>query len=214
MSDSFNTSILIFGASGDLTARKLMPALFHLCQQKYVSADVPIIGIARREKTDEQFRAEVLESLRSRIPNDRFAEAKWLQFSKQLFYRQLDISNPSEYVALKSSVESIENELRGNVEATATKTPVVDEPPRHRVVYLATTPSLFSAAVEGLHEAGMIPDRASASNLRVVVEKPFGHDLISAQELTEQLARRLRENQIYRIDHYLGKETVQNILLF
>ncbi|MBL8815619.1 MAG: glucose-6-phosphate dehydrogenase [Planctomyces sp.] len=214
MSDSFNTSILIFGASGDLTARKLMPALFHLCQQKYVSADVPIVGIARKEKTDEQFRAEVLESLRSRIPNDRFDEARWLQFSKQLFYRQLDISNPSEYVALKESVEAIENELRGNSEATAAGTPLAEEQPRHRVVYLATTPSLFAAAVEGLHEAGMIPDRASASNLRVVVEKPFGHDLISAQELTEQLARRLRENQIYRIDHYLGKETVQNILLF
>ncbi len=210
MSDSLNTSILIFGASGDLTSRKLMPALFHLCQQKYVAADVPIIGVARREKTDEQFRSEVLDAIRNRIPADRFDDATWQQFSSQLFYRQVDISDSTSYGSLRTSVEQVENELWARSGHTGPR----DEQPRHRVVYLATTPSLFAPSVEGLHEAGMIPDRLSASNLRVVVEKPFGHDLASAQELTDQLARRLRENQIYRIDHYLGKETVQNILLF
>ncbi|MCA9063538.1 MAG: glucose-6-phosphate dehydrogenase, partial [Planctomycetaceae bacterium] len=88
------------------------------------------------------------------------------------------------------------------------------QPGAARVVYLATSPSLFSDAVEGLHHGGMIPERGSERILRVVVEKPFGHDLASAHVLTEQLARRLSEDQIYRIDHYLGKETVQNILLF
>jgi glucose-6-phosphate 1-dehydrogenase len=196
-----DTSILIFGASGDLTSRKLIPALFRLSQQEYLTPHSPVIGVARREKTHEQFRAEMKETVKARLGTDGFDESKWNLFEKQLFYHQLDISTPTDYAELNTAAREIETELGANSDQA-------------RVVYLATTPDLFASAVEGLHVAGMIPPREQDSQLRVVVEKPFGRDLKSAQELTFQLARRLQENQIYRIDHYLGKETVQNILLF
>lgn len=175
--------------------------MFQLSQQSYLSSRCPIIGIARREKTDEEFRNEIRESVRSRLGPERFDESRWNTFASQLFYRQLDISDAQAYTRLRTQVEDLESQLGSAGQRT-------------RVVYLATAPTLFAAAVEGLHASGMIPARDAEPKLRVVVEKPFGRDLESAQQLTEQLARRLREDQIYRIDHYLGKETVQNILLF
>ena len=196
-----DTTILIFGASGDLTSRKLIPALFRLSQQQYLSQKCPIIGVARRPKSHDEFRTEMKETVRARVGAEKFDDAAWEIFAKQLFYQQLDISNSAEYAGLNQSTSEIEASLGGSGHST-------------RVVYMATTPDLFAPAVEGLHEAGMIPPREEDSRLRVVVEKPFGRDLKSAQELTVQLARRLQESQIYRIDHYLGKETVQNILLF
>lgn len=201
MAASGDTSILIFGASGDLTSRKLIPALFRLSQQQYLCTRCPIIGVARREKTHEAFRNEMRVAVQERVGGDKFDAAAWDVFARQLFYQQLDISNSSDYAQLNEGVRRIETAI--GMPETST-----------RVVYLATTPGLFSPAVEGLHHAGMIPSLDHSSRLRVVVEKPFGRDLQSAQELTVQLARRLSENQIYRIDHYLGKETVQNILLF
>ena len=201
MTEANDATILVFGASGDLTSRKLIPAMFQLSQQSYLSARCPIVGVARREKTDDEFRAEMREMVRTRLGNDRFDPQKWEQFSRQLFYRQLDISNPADYAQLNAHVDQLEAQLSGGQ-------------PLNRVVYLATAPTLFGAAVEGLSAAGMIPARDVERKLRVVVEKPFGRDLVSSQQLTEQLARYLREDQIYRIDHYLGKETVQNILLF
>ncbi len=201
MAIATDTTILIFGASGDLTSRKLIPALFRLSQQQYLSEKCPVIGVARREKTHEEFRDEMKDAIRSRVGADKFDEAAWNVFAKQLFYQQLDISDSATYGNLNGGVDLIEKQLGGTGEST-------------RVVYLATTPGLFASAVEGLAYAGMIPSRENSSRLRVVVEKPFGRDLKSAQELTVQLARHLHESQIYRIDHYLGKETVQNILLF
>lgn len=201
MATANDTTILIFGASGDLTSRKLIPALFRLSQQQFLSEKCPVIGVARREKTHDEFRAEMREAIQSRVGADKFDEAAWTTFAKQLFYQQLDISDASSYGNLNSAVSAIEAQIGGSAEST-------------RVVYMATTPGLFAPAVEGLSCAGMIPSRENSSRLRVVVEKPFGRDLKSAQELTVQLARFLHESQIYRIDHYLGKETVQNILLF
>jgi glucose-6-phosphate 1-dehydrogenase len=201
MSQPQNATILIFGASGDLTSRKLIPALFQLAQQGYLKPQCAVIGVARREKTDDQFRGELRDAVAARLGPDRFSQDAWNSFAGQLFYRQVDISDPQDYEQLKGQVEQIEGQLGSGF-------------PRTRVVYLATSPALFADAVEGLHQCGMIPERTAEDNLRVVVEKPFGHDLHSAQELTARLANRLREGQIYRIDHYLGKETVQNILLF
>jgi glucose-6-phosphate 1-dehydrogenase len=196
-----DTSILIFGASGDLTARKLIPALFQLSRQQYLNKRCPVIGVARREKSHEEFRNELKASILGDSPDPDSLTA-WEQFAKQLFYRQVDISNPDDYVALNNFTAEHEEQLK-----TAAGAP--------RVMYLATAPSLFDDAVRGLHFAGMIPtDRKNSDRLRVVVEKPFGHDLASAEILNEQLISRLQENQIYRIDHYLGKETVQNILMF
>lgn len=202
MTEANESSILIFGASGDLTSRKLIPALFQLSQNKFLSPRFPIIGVARREKSDDDFRAEMRDAVFQRITATESLHAAWNVFASQLHYRRLDITDPADYRQLLTQVAAIEAGA-----GTASKAPA-------RVVYLATSPTLFAAAVEGMHECGMIPERDLGGSLRVVVEKPFGHDLRSAQQLTEQLARRLREDQIYRIDHYLGKETVQNILLF
>lgn len=197
-----DTTILIFGASGDLTSRKLIPALFRLSQQQYLCARCPVIGVARRPKTHEEFRSEVREILKQRLREEKFDAAAWDVFAKQLFYQQLDITNKEEYAALNESVQEIERQVGATSGESA------------RIVYLATTPDLFAAAVAGLDASGMIPPRENESKLRVVIEKPFGRDLNSSQELTLALSRHLHEGQIYRIDHYLGKETVQNILLF
>ena len=201
MISSSDTTVLIFGASGDLTSRKLIPALFRLSQQQYLSPRCPVIGVARRAKSHDEFRNEVRDTVKARLGDDKFDATAWDVFAKQLFYQQLDITNADDYATLNSSVQKIEAEVgAGNNSA--------------RIVYLATTPDLIAPAVEGLSVSGMIPPRESETLLRVVVEKPFGRDLASAQELTVVLSRYLRESQIYRIDHYLGKETVQNILLF
>lgn len=196
-----DTTILIFGASGDLTARKLIPALFKLSQQGFLNAGSPVIGVARREKTDEQFRNELRDSILGDNPTTEKADA-WGTFQKQVFYRRVDIGVEADYDALHKSTTQLERELNCAEDAP-------------RVVYLATAPALFDDAVRGLNSAGMIPtDRRNSDRLRVVVEKPFGTDLKSAEILNEQLNNYLQEDQIYRIDHYLGKETVQNILLF
>ncbi|MBA3314209.1 MAG: glucose-6-phosphate dehydrogenase [Planctomycetaceae bacterium] len=197
-------SILIFGASGDLTARKLIPALFDLWKDGYLADNAPIIGVARRDKTDESFRDELKDDVAKHARNTPQGD-EWTKFASRLFYRRLDIDEADQYDAWGRAVEKVEAEA--GVEGK-------------RVAYLATAPDLFVPSVEALAKGGLIPkqngssDDKSAPWLRVVVEKPFGTDLESAHELSHGLKRLLRENQIYRIDHYLGKETVQNILLF
>jgi glucose-6-phosphate 1-dehydrogenase len=194
-----NATVAIFGASGDLTARKLMPALFDLWSDGYLSDVAPIVGVARREKSDEAFRNEIYDAINGHVRSGQVSADQWHQFAQRLFYRSVDIASPDGYPQLKAQLETIENQ-QGT------------EP--NRVVYMATSPDLFLPAVEHLGFGGMIPDRDANRWLRVVFEKPFGHDLTSAQDLSGNLRRLLREDQIYRIDHYLGKETVQNILLF
>lgn len=193
-------TILIFGASGDLTARKLIPALFHLSRRGFLSPASAVIGVARREKSSDEFRAEMRESVEAEDEDERFNDDAWTTFASQLYYEKADIRQPQDFDRLKERIQAIEAE-RGRSGMTS------------RIAYLATSPDLFAATVDGLAHAGMIPADES-SCLRVVVEKPFGRDLESSHELTRQLASHLREEQIYRIDHYLGKETVQNILLF
>lgn len=197
--DPITASVVIFGASGDLTARKLMPALFDLWNDGYLSDQSPIVGVARRKKSDDSFRAETLEALKGNVRGGNVSPEQWEKFSQRLYYRHLDIASAGGYADFRSELESIEK-LRNTG--------------HDRLIYMATSPDLFLPAVEHMGFCGMIPDRDSNRWLRVVFEKPFGHDLPSAQELTGNLRRLLREDQIYRIDHYLGKETVQNILLF
>ena len=193
-----DSTILIFGASGDLTARKLIPALFQLYRESYLT-NGPVIGVARREKTDEQFRSELRENALKSCDSD--ADQAWSGFEQLLHYRRVDLSSPEEYADLALATAELESLHRRS-------------PDTPRVVYLATAPALFDDALIGLHQSGLIPPLDHRDRLRVVVEKPFGHDLQSAEELNRTLTRRLHEDQIYRIDHYLGKETVQNILLF
>ena len=192
-------SIVIFGASGDLTARKLLPALFHLWRDGYLSSRAPLIGAARRPKTDEEFREEILAHVQTHSRSGTIDRALWNTFAQRLYYRQLDLSQPGEYPAFRQELERLERQA-----GVAGK----------RLFYMATTPDLFIPTVQSVGQAGLIPSRNSSETLRVVFEKPFGRDLASARELQTSLGRLLREEQIYRIDHYLGKETVQNLLLF
>jgi glucose-6-phosphate 1-dehydrogenase len=192
-------SIVIFGASGDLTARKLIPAFYHLCKEKQMPSAFRIIGFARREKTDESWRAELREAL------DKFSRTKpvdeeiWRQFAANLFYYSGDLTDPASYSALEKKLASFGNpQLRCNL-----------------MFYLATQPSQFGEVIEQLHKAGLLhPSECDTGWQRIVIEKPFGHDLDSAHALNEELTRYAREQQVCRIDHYLGKETVQNILMF
>ncbi|MHC4879666.1 MAG: glucose-6-phosphate dehydrogenase [Planctomycetota bacterium] len=200
--DATDHSVLIFGASGDLTARKLMPALFALSMHGLMQDDVPIFGVARRDKTDEVFRAEMREAVTRYGQLGEVSDEQWERFASRLFYHRLDLDKPDDYGTLYERVSQVEAELQSP-----------DAKPA-RVVYLATAPHLFLPSVQNLVEAGFRPPLEERHRLRVVVEKPFGRDLASAQELAQQLSGLLHESQIYRIDHYLGKETVQNILLF
>lgn len=193
--------MLIFGASGDLTSRKLIPALYQLSRRGYLHPASTIIGVARRDKSNEEFRAEMRDTVRGSAESGRFTEDSWNAFAAQLSYERVDISQPDDFDRLRDRLER--DDAARETEAAAV-----------RIAYLAISPSLFSQAVEGLHQAGLLGGDGDTPQMRVVVEKPFGRDLSSARELTRQLAARLHEDQIYRIDHYLGKETVQNILLF
>jgi glucose-6-phosphate 1-dehydrogenase len=190
-------TLLIFGASGDLTARKLVPALLRLSGK--LSPRTLVIGVARRQKTDEQFRQEMWDAFRQYGRTNGITEQVWKDFASRLCYESVDLDRPEEFSRLKEQVEKREQAagLTGR-----------------RVVYLATSPELFLPSVKGLSAAGMLPPKPHRDRLRIVFEKPFGEDLASAQALSSDLATMLAEEQIYRIDHYLGKETVQNILLF
>jgi glucose-6-phosphate 1-dehydrogenase len=191
-------TIVIFGASGDLTARKLIPALYHLHKDKQMPPDFRVIGFARREKTDDSFRAELRTAL------DQFSRTKpvddkvWADFASKLFYCMGEFSDQAAYEKLEKQLSSFNNkDLRHNL-----------------MFYLATSPSQFGEVAEKLNAAGVLHKGNSHGWQRIVVEKPFGHDLASAEQLNSELTRFAREDQVFRIDHYLGKETVQNILMF
>ncbi|HEV8617398.1 MAG TPA: glucose-6-phosphate dehydrogenase [Methylomirabilota bacterium] len=190
-------SLIIFGASGDLTYRKLMPALWSLYAARTLPEPFAIVCTARTEMTDEIFRARMREGVtefaRLKIPNDHV----WERFARNLFYVAGDPTISALYEKLGATLVGIERE-RGAV--------------ANRLFYCATPPSLYDDIVQHLGEAGLA--RREAGWTRIIVEKPFGRDLPSAQALNRQLTGVFAEEQIFRIDHYLGKETVQNILVF
>lgn len=192
-------TIVIFGASGDLTARKLIPALYHLFSEKQLPSPVRIIGFARREKSHEAWRDELKAGLEKFSRSKRVDQTVWAAFAANIFYCQGEFSEASAYEKLGEQLNAFGNEqLRNNL-----------------VFYLSTSPSQFAEIVEHLSKAKLLRrDESGPGWQRVVVEKPFGHDLVSAQKLNGELTRFAHEKQIYRIDHYLGKETVQNILMF
>lgn len=191
-------SIVIFGASGDLTARKLIPALYHLFKEKQLPPNFRIIGFARREKTDDSFRAELRAALDQFSRTKPVDDAVWLEFAAHVVYCMGDLTDPAAYQKLKQRLTDFgDPALRNNL-----------------LFYLAISPSQFGAAVEQLHQAGLLECHPITGWQRIVVEKPFGHDLASAHALNSELTRYAHENQVFRIDHYLGKETVQNILMF
>jgi len=191
-------SIVIFGASGDLTARKLIPALYHLYKDKQLPPAFRIIGFARREKTDESFRAELREALGKFSRTQPVDDKVWVEFAANIVYCMGDLTDSAAYQKLEQRLTSFGNPaLRNNL-----------------LFYLAISPSQFGQAVEQLHTAALLQHHQIAGWQRIVVEKPFGHDLASAHALNSELTRFAHEQQVFRIDHYLGKETVQNILMF
>ncbi len=191
-------TIVIFGASGDLTARKLIPAFYHLHKEKQMPADFRIVGFARREKTDASFRQELRQALDQFSRTKPVDEKVWQDFSQHISYCQGDITEAEAYAKLERQLSAFGSQpLRNNL-----------------LFYLATSPSQFGEAVEQLHRAGLLHKNGEQGWQRIVVEKPFGHDLESARQLNAELTRYAHEQQVFRIDHYLGKETVQNILMF
>jgi glucose-6-phosphate 1-dehydrogenase len=194
------TLLVIFGASGDLTSRKLIPGLCNLAEDDYLPENFIVIGSSRSKLSDDDFRAKVYEGVKkySRRP---ISPAVWEKFAKNLHYQPCDGEKVGDVEALK-----------GRMEALAAAQPGVRF---NYVYYLAMAPQFFGPIASNLKEVGLIePYAKGARQTSVVVEKPFGHDLESARELNHVIRQSLAEEQIYRIDHYLGKETVQNILVF
>lgn len=185
------TSIVIFGASGDLTRRKLIPALYNLARKQRLNSAYQIIGVSRSPLSHEEFRAHLLESAREFIPEDLEA-ATWEKFAQHIYYYAGDGTQ--------------EDSLRGLKDFLAER----EDEGANRVYYLSTAPSLYAPIAKNLGAHDMA--RAEKGWRRIVVEKPFGYDLATAHELNEQLQSVFDEEQIYRIDHYLGKETAQNVL--
>ena len=183
---------VIFGGTGDLSARKLLPALCDLAAEGGLHERTQVVGLGRGAQTDEEFRTWARDALqKARVPNERIA----LLVDKRLHYQTTGAGTPDDYRALGQRLEDISKDH--------------DVPP-NRAFYMSLPPAAFPGTVNGLGEAGL---NTSAGWTRLVVEKPFGRDLESAEDLNELVHRYFREKQVFRIDHYLGKETVQNLLV-
>ena len=189
-------AIVIFGANGDLTRRKLMPALYRLAYDRRLSAGFAVIGISRTPLSDDQFRDKMRESVQQFSEDTAFDADVWAAFARGLDYVAGDIGDVALYQRLGQKLMAVESERHTGGNA---------------LFYLSTQPSQYAQAALGLGAAGL---GKGSGWRRLVVEKPFGHDLASARELSGRLHEVFSESDIYRIDHYLGKETVQNILAF
>jgi len=191
-------TVVIFGASGDLTKRKLVPALTSLAAERLLPPAFAIVGFARKQMTTEQFRADMRENVNKFARHRPVPDALWSEIEGGLHYHMGNYDDPASYAALKERLEQIDKE-RGL--------------PGNRVFYLSTPPETFGIAVKNLGAAGLINRSESGPWTRVIIEKPFGVDLESARKLNTEVLGVLREDQTYRIDHYLGKETVQNMMV-
>ena len=191
-------TVIIFGASGDLTKRKLVPALYRLAQERLLPAEIAILGFARSKNTDEEFRDKMKEAVATYGEAKRVDEDLWASFAKGIYYLPGNINDPEAYRQMKARLEEIDRE-RGTS--------------GNRVFYLSTAPGFYSESIRQLGDAGLAKPEGN-SWVRIIIEKPFGHDLESAKQLNIDVAKVFEEEQVYRIDHYLGKETVQNLLVF
>lgn len=187
------TTIVIFGASGDLTQRKLIPALYNSYRKRRLPCDIKVVGFARRPYTNETFRTRLQEGVMKFSPGS-YEPDLWDDFSQILTYFQGNLNHMADYTALSESLNAMESQND------------------NRLYYLATSPSFYQKIISNLGDVGM----AETSEVwrDIVIEKPFGRDLITAQTLNQAINKVFDEHQVYRIDHYLGKETAQNILFF
>ncbi len=186
-------SMVIFGASGDLTSRKLIPALFRQFELGRLPKQTRIIGVSRSAFTDEEWRKQLTDST-ARFLKNNFNPEAWQTFSQNVYYSPGDINTSEDFEKLSSRLTVLEEGQRTD-----------------RVYYVSTMPQLYETAIAQLGKAGLANDDHGAR--RIVIEKPFGIDLATARQLNQSLRKVFREDQVYRIDHYLGKETVQNILV-
>lgn len=189
--------VVIFGAGGDLTKRKLIPALYHLSLGGMLPADFAMVGIDRLELDSDGYRGRIDSEIRDFI-GDAFSRDLWDQLLKRIYYSKGNFKDPDSYTALYELLQKVDSEQRT---------------PGSYLFYLSTPPSFFGEIAKHLAGAGLINEREGAWR-RIVIEKPFGRDLASAKALNGELHQAFSEHQIYRIDHYLGKETVQNIMAF
>jgi glucose-6-phosphate 1-dehydrogenase len=192
-------TLVIFGANGDLAKRKLFPSLYRLFYDRRLPAAFSILGTSRTQQNDDEFRARTKDAVKEFLEDTPFDEDVWKSFVQKLYWVSGDIADATLYQRVKDRVAELGH---ANV-----------------LYYLSTQPSFYAPITERLGEAGLGPDMMpgrdeSAGWRRIVIEKPFGHDLASARELNDRIHKVFPENDIYRIDHYLGKETVQNILAF
>ena len=187
-------SLVIYGASGDLTHRKLVPALFDLYEKHLLPSSFSLFGISRSQITDEDFKKGLKAALKESEP--QLSDSLWNSFSQNFHYMAGAYDDPKVFQALASRLDQMDqdNGTAGN-----------------RIFYLSTPPNVFEDIISNLGAAGLA--REEKGFARVVIEKPFGHDLESAEELNRKVKEVFKERQIYRIDHYLGKETVQNLLV-
>jgi glucose-6-phosphate 1-dehydrogenase len=191
-----NLIIVIFGASGDLASRKLIPAIFSLRQQKMLPEKYAILGVGRTKLSSEEFRKKMSDAIIT-FSEDKVTDSSLIKsFSQELYYFSMDNSLPGDYDLLKKELNeiSVKYGLGENY-----------------IFYMATPPSMYEPIAVNLTNAGL-SDQSSGFS-RIIIEKPFGYDLSSGMKLNTKLHELIREDQIYRIDHYLGKETVQNLLV-
>ncbi len=196
-------AMVIFGVSGDLTSRKLMPALYDLAVEQPLPEGFSIVGVSHRDWNEDQFREQMRQAVVASARTD-VTEHRWSAFARRLFYVRGDFSDAEVYQSLGDRLSTTDQERRGE---------------GNRLFYLATAPNFYMPIIRGLSEAGVSERQANYLEPtvgwhRIVIEKPFGRDLASAQALIAEMANIFSERQIYRIDHYLGKETVQNVLAF
>jgi len=190
------TVFVIFGGTGDLASRKLAPALYNLFLDGWLPEKFSIIGTGRTPLSDDEFRENLLSDINKFSRSGVAVKEKWEEFSKNIFYQASDIKNAESYKEFGKRVDQHNAEWK-------TKANVI--------YYLAVSPNFFPIIASNIAKAKLAED---PKRIRIVIEKPFGHDLDSARELNKLLSGIFDECQIYRIDHYLGKETVQNIMAF
>src|SRR5258706_4736823 len=189
--------MVIFGATGDLTKRKLIPALCNLAADNLLSKQFAIIGFATNDYTTESFRKTLAEEI-PKYSSTKIDAAIWSWFAERIYYIKGDFQDPEAYKRLEQLIAEVDKQHSTG---------------ENKFFYLAVAPRFFSTIVKQLGQVGLTKEE-DGHWARVIVEKPFGHDLLSARQLNEELKQVLKENQIYRIDHYLGKETVQNVMVF
>jgi glucose-6-phosphate 1-dehydrogenase len=190
-----STVIVIFGATGDLTAKKLIPALFSNYRKHRLPDNTEILGVARKNLTDVEFRQKMCATVTT-ASAEACSETEWEGFAQHLYYHPGDLEKMTDLTPLKQRIEELGGR-EGNY-----------------LFYLATAPQLYSVAIAKLGAAGLTTPTDNNGYRRVVIEKPFGRDLESCRSLNREILQILREDQIFHIDHYLGKDTVQNVLIF